>query len=67
MLGMIVDPFTWSMVRLAGQAGRTGLRWDLADQAPINLHSPSRAAETRLIRIESRNMDKVERAAYEAV
>ena len=35
MLGMIVDPFTWSMVRLAGQAGRTGLRWDLVDQAPI--------------------------------
>ena len=31
-----------------------------------DLHSPSRSAETRLIRIESRNMEKVERAAYEA-
>ena len=31
MLGMIVDPFTWSM----GLAGRPGLRWDLLDQAPI--------------------------------
>lgn len=32
-----------------------------------DLHSPSRAEETRLIRIEARNMDTVKRDAYEAV
>jgi predicted metal-dependent enzyme (double-stranded beta helix superfamily) len=32
-----------------------------------DLHSPSRTAATRLIRIESQNMDAVERDAYEAV
>ena len=32
-----------------------------------DLHSPSRAEETRLIRIEAQNMETVERATYEAV
>jgi hypothetical protein len=31
------------------------------------LHSPRREGPTRLIRIEGRNMDKVERLAYEPV
>ena len=32
-----------------------------------DLHSPSRARETRLIRIESQNVQSIERDAYEAV
>jgi hypothetical protein len=32
-----------------------------------DLHSPSRAGSTRLIRIEGRNMEKVKRFKYEAV
>ncbi len=32
-----------------------------------DLHSPRRAAPTRLIRIEGKNMDKVKRLAYQAV
>jgi hypothetical protein len=32
-----------------------------------DLHSPSRAGATRLIRIEGTNMEKVKRAKYEAV
>jgi hypothetical protein len=32
-----------------------------------DLHSPTRAGSTRLIRIEGRNMDQVKRYKYEAV
>ncbi len=31
-----------------------------------DLHSPSRAGSTRLIRIEGKNMEKVKRLKYEA-